>query len=152
MALTTEQQKALNAFLATLGVASDPVVWYRDTSTPVPTEPLADVTNVAEIKRYMAHGFRTNLKRGTAPQDWDARLTLCDGVYAAKTPQEADAIVPGAGHFDPDTAVNLILGGGVQGGLFTPLTIYAPWGSGFDMVSSAAWLVAAPGYAGPGGE
>jgi hypothetical protein len=130
--------------------APPPPVWYRDTSSPVPTEPLSDVTNVEEIKRYMAHGYRTNLKRGVAESDWNAKLVKCDEIYAATTPAEKEAAIAGASYFAPEVAVNLVLGGGTQGGGFSPETIFAPWGSNFDMVQSAAWLVALPNSAGPG--
>lgn len=132
--------------------APPPPVWYRDTSAPVPTGPLADVNDVEGIKRYMAHGYRTNYRRGVAESDWNAKLTQCDQIYAATSPQAADAVIAGAGHFAPDVAVNLVLGGGTQGGGFTPENIYAPWGSGFDMIQSAAWLSALPnGTVGPSG-
>lgn len=153
MPLSTTQQAALNAFLETLGVgtASTPIAWWRDTSSPVPTAPLADVNDEAEIKRYAAHGYRTNLTRGVATQDWDKFLTLCDQVSAAATPEAANSIMPGAGYFAPDVACLLMLGGGVAGmGPFQQPHIFAPYGSGFNLVQAAAWLVATPGSAGPG--
>lgn len=148
-----EKQTILDAVAAALvaNVETAPTVaWYRDTSSPLPTAPLADTSNVDEIKRYAAHGFRTNLKRGVAASDYPKYLTLCDKVVAAQTPDEANAILAGAGYFAPDVAVLLILGGGTQGGMFQPLSIFAPWGSGFGMIAAAAWLVALPGEAGPG--
>lgn len=151
MPLNAEQKLAQILSIITDSPVSAPVVpWYRDTSGPVPTGPLADVNDVAAIKNYMAHGFRTNYTRGVAESDWNTMLNYCDKIAAAQSPQEADSVIAGAGHFAPDVAINLVLGGGTQGGGFSPLTIYAPWGSGFDMVQSAAWLSALPGTAGPG--
>jgi hypothetical protein len=151
MPMTAEQKLAqILAIVTGNPVDAPPTPWYRDTSTPVPTEPLADVTNVEEIKRYMAHGYKTDLTHGVAPSDWATMLTYCDKIAAAQSPQEADAVIAGAGHFPPDVAINIVLGGGTQGGGFSPLSIFAPWGSGFDMVQSAAWLTALPGTPGPG--
>lgn len=118
--------------------------WYRDTSTPEPTEALVDVSNITEIKRYTAHGFKTNLKRGVAAQDWDSMLAIADQIYTGQN-------VAGSENFDSDTAINLVLGGGTQGGgLGQPLRIYAP--AGLTLVESAAWLVALPNSgAGPSG-
>lgn len=155
MPLTHEEKSAIIAAVTaavdgTPTVAAPAVPWYRDTTSPVPTAPLADVSNVDEIKRYAAHGFKTNLKRGVAVSDWAASLAVCDAIVAAQTPDAANAIMAGAGYFAPDVAVLLILGGGTQGGMFQPKSIFAPWGSGFDIVAAAAWLVALPGEAGPG--
>lgn len=152
MPYTAEQKLAQILAIVTETAVSAPVTpWYRDTSTPAPTGPLGDVTNVDEIKRYMAHGYRTNFTRGVASSDWNAMLSVCDKIAAATSPQEADLVIMGAGQFTQDVSINLVLGGGAQGfGPFQTPSIFAPWGSGFDMVSSAAWLSALPGGAGPG--
>jgi hypothetical protein len=132
---------------------TEAVVWYKDTSSPVPTEILTDLTNVTELKRYCAHGLKANLKRGVAESDWQTYLGYADGVYAAQSPQEADAVVMGAGKYDQDTAVELILLGGTQGGgLGQPLSTFAPK-PGMNFSEVAAWLVGVPSDAfGPSGE
>jgi hypothetical protein len=131
---------------------TEPVVWYRDTSSPVPTVPLNDLTDVDALKRYLAHGFRANLTRGVATQDWDQALKYADGVFNASTPQEANAAMGNAGNFDPDTAVELILGGATQGSAMTGgVTIYAqPMGMSFT--DAAVYLIATPGIPGPSGR
>lgn len=156
MPLTPQEKlgliEAIKGFLSD-NVAVGATPWYRDTSGPAPTGPLADVSDVAAIKNYMAHGYRTNYARGVAESDWDAKLIKCDQIAAAGSPQERDAVIAGAGHFEPDVAINLVLGGATQGGGFSPETIYAPWNSNFDMVQSAAWLSALPNSgAGPSGQ
>lgn len=154
MSLTPEQTNALNNLLAAFGAPAAPAgPWWRDTSSPVPTAPLADLANEGEVKRYMAHGLRPNLKRGVAPKDFPAMLAIADKIAAATSPQEADAVISGAGSFAPDVAILLVLGGGAQGfGPFQAPSIFAPWGSGFDIPAAAAWLTAAPGFAGPSGQ
>lgn len=144
--------KKLGIDLGAMALPAVVVPWYRDISSPAPTTPLTDLNNEAEVKRYMAHGMRPNLKRGVAVSDWAMFLGLCDKIAAAGSPQEADAVIAGAGRFSPDVAILLILGGGTQGGGMIPMSIFAPWGSGFDMAAAAEWLVALPGEAGPSGR
>ncbi len=148
-------QDALNTITAALGGAAptaSSVPWYRDTSGPAPTSPLPFGTATeSQIKSYMAHGFRTNLVRGVAPTDRSRYLGVADKIMACQTWQQADDIVAGAGHFDPNVAVLLLLGGGAQGmGPFQSPSLFAPWGSGFDLFAADQWLTAPQGYAGPG--
>lgn len=159
MPLTTEEKAAIIAAVtaAVDGTPSAPAApalpWYKDTSSPVPTVPLTDLTNEAEVKRYMAHGLRPNLKRGVAPKDWPAYIAIADRIAAAATPDEANLVMPGAGYFAPDAAILLVLGGAVQGmGPFQSPSLFAPWGAGFDIAHAADWLDAQPGFAGPGGN
>lgn len=150
--MNAEQKLARILAIVTDNAQGTPTPWYRDTSSPMPGGPLEDVTNVDEIKRYTAHRLRTNYSYGVAEQDWATMLNYCDKIFASQTPQEREAVIAGAGHFSSDVAINLVLGGGTQGGGFSPLMIYAPWGSNFDMVQSAAWLSALPNSgAGPSG-
>lgn len=153
--MTTNAEFKLARILAIINDTTEPQpAWYRDTSPPAPTEPLADVSNVEAIKHYCAYGYRTDYKRGVAESDWATYLTrFADPLWATTTAAERDAVVQGAGSFDKDVSILLVLGGGVQGtGPFQTPSIFAPWGSNFDMVQAAAWLSAQPGYAGPGGQ
>ncbi len=147
MPLTPDQQSKLNAFLASIG--SSPLPWYRNPTGDKPTGP-GDATSEDEIKRYMAWGYRINYTRGVTEHDWNFYLSKVDEVWAATSPQAADAVVGGAGHFTMDVDALLILGGGTQGGGFAPLSIFAPWNSGFNLVQASNWLTALPGPAGPG--
>ncbi len=162
-AALTERESLLNseqkaAILAAVSAALDGVTvppppptvpWYRDTSSPVPTVPLADVTDVASIKRYAAHGFRTNLRRGVAPENFPTYLAIADRLAAVPDTAPstaADAILPGTGNFDKDVAILLVLGGAVQGlGPFQTASLNSPWGAPFDMVEAAAYLSRTPG-------
>lgn len=129
-----------------------PIVWYKDTTTPAPTVPLTDFTNESELKRYMAHGVRANLTRGVAESDWTKYLAIADKVFNAASPQEANVACPGAGYFTPDVAVYLILGGGTQGGTFTPISIFAGWNTGYSLTQAAEWLINVPVGPGPSGQ
>ena len=131
--------------------AAPAVLWFEDTSSPPPTEPLTDLTNVAEIKRYMAHGFKPNLQRGVAESDWPKYLALAKAVYTATLPQIADMLVRGAEFLDSDTAVELLLGGGTQGSTFTSLSFYVAQPTVPDISHAAAWLTGATGL-GPSGQ
>lgn len=152
--MTPEQKStildAVSAALDGVTVPPPPPVlpWFEDRTSPVPTEPLADPNDVEGIKRYAAHFLRTNLRRGVAPQDEGAFLSISRRLWAVPDTapsSAADAILPGAGSFSKDVAILLVQGGAVDGlGPFQSAHLSAPLGSAFDMVSAAAWLAANP--------
>jgi hypothetical protein len=130
MPLTKTQQDALNAFLATLDLTpATPTPWWHQTGS-APTSPLTDITNEAELKRYMSFGFRADLTRGVAPSDFERYRRYADDVGRAEGgPENADAAIAGAGRYPTDTAIFLLLGGAGQGGDsgWARPYLYAPW-------------------------
>ena len=154
MPLTNEVKVALDTLTAALDappvVAAPATPWFLDTSSPAPTVPLTDLNDVAEIKRYMAHGLRPNLTRGVAESDWAKYLNFARAVYTAPTPQIANMLIRNSGELDPDVAVYAILGGGTQGGMFGPLEIFASQATIPNLTAAAAWMTGVPDPNGPG--
>lgn len=158
MSLTQDQLEKLNAFLASLGVitvttapAPPAVPWFKDTSGPAPTTPLTGPDDEEADKRYAAFGFKIDMGRGVAPQDFPRMVEICEGIARATSPQEADAAIKNAGFFPPDVAIYLVLTGCTQGfSQFMTPNIFAP--KNIQTIKDAALYAVAKwtGGAGPG--
>lgn len=142
MPLTPTQQTALDAFIATLGLAATPPVatatrWYVPTDAQATAfaarigwtihdlygnrqgTVLASDGSDAEATLYASFGFRPAGDRYLWSSDnREAAQALCDKIAAAPTPQAANEIIKGAG--DPgvttDGACYLVMTGCVTGG------------------------------------
>lgn len=154
MSTPEEKLAAIAAILGDTAPAASPVQWWHFTGAP-PTVALADPANVDEVKRYAAHGFKFNLKRGVDPIDFPHRVAICDQLGDPNlTAAGAANVISGAEDFPTDVAIYLILTGCTQG--FSPTltpTIFAPkW---IQNITDAAYYAAAvrnPNDPGPSGQ
>lgn len=158
MSISPEVKAALEALVAAVNkedgtAAPAPVIpWHRQAfAGPFPS--IGAEAAESELKQYASQGYRANGTRGVASQDLERFRAIADRLAAASSPQEADAILPGAGHFSPDVAIYLVMTGAVQGlGAFQTPSIFAPWGAWDSILAAAGWElgVVTPDTPGPG--
>ena len=111
-----------------------------------------DVFDEVKLLAYAKFGYNSKgVRMSWTKQSLVGARSFCARIEAANSPQEADAVINGAGKLNPKVAQYLVLMAATQGGLFQPFTlITGNLDANSSVADAAAFVTNTPQAGGPG--